>query len=135
MSRRLLDTNALGDAVHRRRGVAERAEAARQAGLILGTATPALAELLGGAEASDTRDRNLPVVVRGVRKFRLWAFTAEAAREYARLYGELRRIGRKVPPVDLQIAAVARVLGNCTVVTVDGDFSAVPGLSVENWAS
>ena len=134
MSRRLLDTNALGDAVHRRRGVAERVEQARRAGLILGTATPALAELLGGAEASDSRDRNLPIVTRGVKLFRLWPFTAETAREYARLYGLLRRAGRTVPPVDLQIAAIARVLGNCTVVTVDGDFSAIPGLSVENWA-
>lgn len=41
---------------------------------------------------------------------------------------------RTVPPVDLMIAAIARTLGDCTVVTVDGDFSAVPGLKVENWA-
>jgi len=34
----------------------------------------------------------------------------------------------------LPVAAIARCLGNCTVVSKDGDFSAVPGLNVENWA-
>jgi hypothetical protein len=27
-----------------------------------------------------------------------------------------------------------RTLGNCAVVTKDGDLSAVPGLQLENWA-
>jgi predicted nucleic acid-binding protein len=35
----------------------------------------------------------------------------------------------------MQIAAVARCLGNCTVVSKDGDLFAIPGLSVENWAA
>lgn len=135
MRRYCLDTNALGDAIHRRRGVHRRVEEGWRAGHALGTAMPAYAELLAGVEASDTADRNRPVVNRGVRLFRLWPFNADAAREYARLFGVLRRAGRIVPPIDLMIAAVARTLGNCTVVTTDGDFSAVPGLSVENWAS
>jgi tRNA(fMet)-specific endonuclease VapC len=33
------------------------------------------------------------------------------------------------------IAAIAFTLGNCTVVTKDSDFSAIPGLTVENWAA
>jgi tRNA(fMet)-specific endonuclease VapC len=36
--------------------------------------------------------------------------------------------------VDLMIAAIARTVPDCTVVTGDGDFSRVPGLKVENWA-
>jgi hypothetical protein len=32
-----------------------------------------------------------------------------------------------------EIAAIALSLGRCTVVTIDTDFAAVPGLSVENW--
>ena len=35
---------------------------------------------------------------------------------------------------DLTIAAIAFSLGSTTVVTMDADLSAVPGLSVENWA-
>jgi tRNA(fMet)-specific endonuclease VapC len=35
--------------------------------------------------------------------------------------------------IHIMIAAVARSLGNCTVVSDDSDLSAIPGLSVENW--
>jgi tRNA(fMet)-specific endonuclease VapC len=37
--------------------------------------------------------------------------------------------------VDMMIAAIARPLGDCTVVTTDTDLSAVPGMAVENWAT
>ncbi len=47
---------------------------------------------------------------------------------------ELRRIGRPMQQIDIMIAAVARSLGSCTVVTDDSDLAAVPGLSVENRA-
>jgi len=36
---------------------------------------------------------------------------------------------------DIQLAAVAFSLGNCTVVTSDSDLSAIPGLRVENWTT
>jgi tRNA(fMet)-specific endonuclease VapC len=36
--------------------------------------------------------------------------------------------------VDIQIAAIALTLGDCTVVTGDSDFSAIPGLDVEDWS-
>ncbi|MBM4095106.1 MAG: type II toxin-antitoxin system VapC family toxin [Planctomycetes bacterium] len=45
------------------------------------------------------------------------------------------RIGTCMPVVDMQIAAIARALGNCTVVSSDSDLSDVPGLAVENWAT
>ena len=35
---------------------------------------------------------------------------------------------------DLQIAAIALALGNCIVVSKDGDLRAVPGLEVEDWS-
>ena len=35
----------------------------------------------------------------------------------------------------IMIAAIARNLGKCVVVSKDIDLSAVPGLSVENWAT
>jgi tRNA(fMet)-specific endonuclease VapC len=37
--------------------------------------------------------------------------------------------------IDIQIAAIALTLGNCTVVTTDTDLAAVPGLHTENWAA
>jgi tRNA(fMet)-specific endonuclease VapC len=36
--------------------------------------------------------------------------------------------------IDIQIAAIALSLGNCTVVSKDSDLAAVPGLEVENWS-
>jgi tRNA(fMet)-specific endonuclease VapC len=35
--------------------------------------------------------------------------------------------------IDIQIAAIALSLGNCTVISTDSDLLAIPGLSVENW--
>ncbi len=35
--------------------------------------------------------------------------------------------------IDIMIAAIARSLGNCVVITDDTDLSAVPALRVENW--
>jgi hypothetical protein len=36
--------------------------------------------------------------------------------------------------IDIQIAAIAFTLGNCTVVSGDSDLMAVPGLKVKDWA-
>ncbi|MCZ2341773.1 MAG: hypothetical protein LC104_08250 [Bacteroidales bacterium] len=44
-------------------------------------------------------------------------------------------IGRPMQVIDIMIAAVARTLGNTTVITKDSDLAAVPGLRVENWAT
>ena len=37
--------------------------------------------------------------------------------------------------IDMQIGAIARTLPNCVVVTKDNDLAAIPGITVENWAS
>jgi predicted nucleic acid-binding protein len=44
-------------------------------------------------------------------------------------------LGRPIGQNDIWIAAIARTLGDTTVVTMDVDLSAVPRLSVENWAT
>ena len=127
MRRYLLDTNAAADCIFRRRDVHERVKQARAAGHKIGIGIPVLGELLAGVESSASRARNLEIVERNVRLFRLWPYTAEAARVYGRLFAELRRIGRPMQAIDLQIAAIALGLGNCTVVSTDTDLSAVPG--------
>ena len=65
----------------------------------------------------------------------LWPYDKPAAEIYGRLAAELRRLGRPMQQIDIQIAAVALNLGNCTVVTTDSDLSAVPGLTVESWVN
>ncbi len=57
----------------------------------------------------------------------------EAAQHFGRIHHELRRVGRVMSVVDMQLAAIAFALGNCTLVTKDGDLSAVLGLQLENW--
>jgi tRNA(fMet)-specific endonuclease VapC len=135
MRRYLLDTNAAADCIFRRRDVHERVKQARAAGHKIGIGIPVLGEILAGVESSASRARNLEIVERNVGLFRLWQYTAEAARVYGRLFAELRRIGRTMQAIDLQIAAMAFSLGRCTVVTTEADLSAVPSLSVDNWAS
>lgn len=62
----------------------------------------------------------------------IYEFDESASREFGRLRAELRRIGRPLPQIDVQIAAIARVNG-LTVLTADAHFSHVPNLQVENW--
>jgi tRNA(fMet)-specific endonuclease VapC len=64
-----------------------------------------------------------------------WPFNLAAAQEYGRLYAILRRKGRSMQQVDIQVAAIALTLGRCTVVSTDSDLVAIPGLKVENWAA
>jgi tRNA(fMet)-specific endonuclease VapC len=59
-------------------------------------------------------------------------YDAAAAIEFGRIKSELRRIGRPIPDVDVQIAAVARAHG-LTLLTADAHFAFVEGLKIENW--
>jgi tRNA(fMet)-specific endonuclease VapC len=101
----------------------------------VGTCVPVIGELLYGVELSATRDDNLKRVRAGLTQITIWPFTREAGEEFGRLRAVLRRSGRAMQIIDIQLAAIALSLGNCTVVTTDSDLSAVPGLAVENWAT
>ncbi len=135
MRRFLLDTGIAGDYVARRRGVYERARQAVARGDRLGIGVPVLAELWYGVENSATRDRNADRLRRVLPDLVVWPFTEQAAEEFGRLAAELRRAGRMIGRTDIMIAAIALSLGNTTVVSADSDLAAVPGLTVENWAS
>jgi tRNA(fMet)-specific endonuclease VapC len=122
MRRFILDTGIAGLYLDRKRGVFERAAAEVAKGNRVGIAGPVLAELAFRAEGSPHRERNL---------LRL----RQAAFEYGRLAFELKTIGRPMGQNDIAIAAIALALGDTTVVTMDGDLAAVPGLTAENWAA
>ena len=135
MRRYLLDTGIMGDLINRRLGVAEKVEETRRRGDRVGTCWPVAGELWFGLEGSATRERNLQRLIRTLNQLTKWPFEDEAARHFGRLRQELRRVGRAMSVVDMQLAAIAFALGNCTVVIKDGDLSAVPELQVENWAT
>lgn len=134
MTRYLLDTGAMGDLINHRRNVDERVREARREGARIGTCMPVIGELFFGIEASATREKNLPRLIRAISRIVCWPFDRLAAEEYGRLAAELKRIGRPMQQIDIQIGAVAVSLGNCTVVSSDSDLRAIPGLNVVNWA-
>ena len=133
MTRFLLDTNSAGHYINKRHGVFERARLEVAKGNPIGIGVPVLAELVAGIEHSNTRDRNLKILRASLPSLRLWPMDSAAAFEYGRIYAELARLGRPIGIVDMMIAAIAKTLGNCTLISTDGDFAAVPGLKVEDW--
>ena len=136
MKRRyLFDTNAMSDLIFHRRGIYERTIDVQKQGGKIGTCPPVIGELYFGAEASTSRERNLSALNLGIRGITILPYHIEEAEIFGRLRAELKRIGRPMQVVDIQLAAVAFSLGNCTVVTSDSDLSAIPGLSVENWTT
>jgi tRNA(fMet)-specific endonuclease VapC len=101
----------------------------------LGLCAPVLGELWDGVFSSATSTFNEALLKRHLGHFAIWPFDYVAALEYGRLAAELRRRGRTMQQIDIQIAAIALALDDCVVVSKDGDLRDVPGLTVENWAS
>jgi len=133
MNRRyLLDSNAASDYFNRRRGVDVKGREAIHRGAILGTCDPVVGELFYGVENSATRDFNLRKLRKDLKSLKIWPFTRAAAEEYGRIAAHLKRTGRQIQVIDMQLAAIALILGHCVVVTADSDLSVVPGLTVEN---
>src|SRR5580704_8824791 len=111
MKRYLLDTNAVGDFINHRHGVAERLRDARMSGAIIGTCEPVVAELFFGIENSATPDANLKRVKQALSRIRCWPLDRRASEEYGRLAASMKRSGRVVGPLDMLIAAIALSLG------------------------
>src|SRR3954453_3549902 len=134
MRRYLLDTGTANDFMNRRHGVLERTDLERRAGNRIGICTPVLGELWSGVEGRISRDRNAQRLRHALSRLIVWPYTNDSAEHFGQIFAELRRAGRPMQQVDIMIAAIAKSLGNCTVVTADSDSHAVPGLMVENWS-
>src|SRR3954453_13841672 len=135
MRRYLLDTGIVNDFMNRRHGVPERTDLERRAGNRIGICTPVLGELWSGVEGSASRDRNAQRLRHALSRLIVWPYTNDSAENFGKIFAELRRPGRPMQQGENMIAAIAMSLGNCTGVTADSDFHAVPGLMVENWSS
>lgn len=136
MTRRyLLDTGPAFNYLFGRKGARARVGALRRAGIKVGICMPVLGEIVGGLEASVSRDRSWAVARPRLNSLICWPFDKKAAYAYGRVFAELRARGRLMQSVDVQLAAIAMTLGNCTVATVDSDLEDIPGLRVENWSS
>lgn len=133
--RYLLDTGIAQDFQDDRRGMRSRASHERRLGHHIGICVPVLGELWAGVEGSISRDRNLQRLRHALSRLFLWPYTKDAAEEYGRIFIELRRAGRPMQQIDMQIGAIARTLPNCVVVSKDSDLLAISGISVEKWDS
>lgn len=132
MTSYLLDTNHVSKVLDGDPTIRQQLVAAQQRGDTVGISTTVLGELYFAAHSSEQKERNLQRIEQLVGQVNLWLFDGRAAEEFGRVRAELRQKGRPIPPMDAQIAAVARMLG-LTVATADHHFAFVDGLSVENW--
>jgi tRNA(fMet)-specific endonuclease VapC len=132
--RYLLDTGIAQDFQYNRSGVRARADAERHRGHRIGICHPVLGELWAGIEGSNNREKNLKRLKHALSRLFVWPYGSEAAEEFGRIFSELKRAGRPIQQIDIQIGAIARTLPNCVVVTKDHDFDLISGVTVENWA-
>lgn len=112
MRRFVLDTGPAQDFNHDRRGVRGRVQAERRRGNRVGICTPVLGELWAGLGGSESRERNIDRLHFGLSRLILWPYEEDAAEEFGRLFNELKRMGRPMQQVDIQIAAIALALGD-----------------------
>jgi tRNA(fMet)-specific endonuclease VapC len=110
-----------------------RVDEVRRRGDRIVTCLPVVAELFAGVEGSRSQERNRQRLIRALGGVAAWPFDRAAAEEFGRIDAVLRRLGRLIGKIDIQIAAIALSMGNTTVVSADTDFDVVPGLAVENW--
>jgi tRNA(fMet)-specific endonuclease VapC len=126
----LLDTNHASAVFSYKLNLATHAKATPtdQFGLPL----PVIGELWFMVFASARLQKNQHRLLEIMPDFTRWAFDENAAIEFGRIKAELKKLGRPIPTVDVQIAAIARANG-FTILTADSHFGGVSGLSFENW--
>ena len=132
MSDYLLDTNHASHFLDGTEPLTARIEAATDAGHRFGISVTVLGELYFAAFASQRRVQNLQALEDFLADAILWPFDELAAEEFGRIQVEQKAKGRPIPPLDAQIAAVARVY-DLVLLTADRHFEFVDRVTVENW--
>jgi len=101
----------------------------------IGVSSITVGELWYGVAKSERREEN----EQALEQFLLPLIVAEFDEGAAEVYGEIRaaleKDGRPIGAMDMLIAAHAVSLGVVLVTNNEGEFSRMPELIVENWAS
>lgn len=92
-----------------------------------------LGELVGGAQKSSQRDRNLNDIEGFAARLDVADFDGHAAYQFGQVKAELEQSGSIIGPYDMMIAGHARSLGLILVTNNDAEFRRVEGLRVRNW--
>lgn len=104
----------------------------RAAGADVMLCAPSVGELWHMVFGSERIAANEVVLRQLLKTMRTLPFGDREATEYGRVLVQLRSIGRPIPPIDIQIAAIAMV-HDLTLLTADRHFDNVPNLRTENW--
>jgi len=132
MSRYLLDTNHLGEAVGKVSIVRDRIQQLHRHGNVFATCGPVLCELLVGVTSRKDTAKARKRLEKLMQIVRVWPIDLAIADQYAIAYHELRKAGRALSQVDIMLAALARH-ADATLVTTDNDFEALRDVRKENW--
>jgi tRNA(fMet)-specific endonuclease VapC len=130
MSGYLLDTNHAGVLLGDSAALRTRVRAASADAFYL--CQPSLGELWYMVFNSTRVDENRLQLAKLLAEFPTLEFDASCAMEFGKIQVALRKRGRPIPAIDVQIAAVARTQ-DLTVLTSDAHFDSVDALRVENW--
>jgi tRNA(fMet)-specific endonuclease VapC len=128
----LLDTNHVSWLMAQREPIVARMRQAQAAGDRFGIPVTVLGELYYAVYASQHRAENLRRLQSLAGALLLWPFDALTAQEFGRIQAEQKAKGRPIPPLDAQIAAVARV-NDLVILTDDRHLTFVDGIAIENW--
>ena len=129
--RYLLDTNILIAAMKGVPSVRSHLESTPLSQLVLSPVV--LGELELGVAKSRHTDKNAARLASVASRLPLVALDAETSRHYGEIRAVLESRGTPIGANDYWIAAQARALGAIIVTDNVGEFSRVPGLTVENW--
>lgn len=112
--------------------ITSRVRQAQASGDRFGLAVTTLGELYYAVYASRHREENLRRLHSLLSALILWPFDELTAEVFGRIQAEQKAKGRPIPPLDAQIAAVARAY-DLVLLTADRHFQFVAGLTIENW--
>lgn len=132
MTNFLVDTNHASRLMERNERILQRIRQAEAGGDSFGVSMTIVAELYYAVFASQKREQNLKRLSKLLETLHVFAFDQVAAEEFGRIQAEQKRKGRPIPPLDAQIAAVARI-HNLTVLTADRHFGLVDNIEADNW--
>mgnify|MGYP001126327246 CR=1 FL=1 len=132
MTNYLLDTNHASWLMAQQAPIVARLRQAQAAGDRFGIPVTVLGELYYAVYASQRSAENLRRLQSLAGALLLWPFDALAAQEFGHVQAEQKAKGRPIPPLDAQIAAVARV-NDLVILTDDRHFTFVDGIAIDNW--
>ncbi len=99
----------------------------------LGLSVIVVAELQYGLYKGQHQEEALQALTKFLSSFQIVDFNDEAAITYGHIRADLEKIGQRIGPYDLLIAAHAKTLGAILVTGNVREFNRVDGLIVENW--